>query len=176
MMESRLDHIYRRVLLTKFFTRGWGNPDHLVRIIKLRKLIGSRVTNIPYIQTPASVVQITKEEPQDNNDVVLLEGKFISPALEYLGEDIIPSEVRTSHFQAVLPRISLSRSQGRLQPLVLQFAGTGDHFYWRRRSLMALPMLKERNIGSIIIENPYYGLRRPRRQLRSSLHYVSGTN
>ena len=118
-------------------------------------------------------MQITKEEPQDN-EVVLLEGKFTSPALEYLGEDIIPLEVRTSHFQAVLPRSSLS--QGGVQPLVLQFAGTGDHFYWRRRNLMALPMLRERNIGSIIIENPYYGLRRPRRQLRSSLHYVSGIN
>jgi hypothetical protein len=33
-MESRLDHLYRSVLLTKFFTRGWGHPDHLQQIIK----------------------------------------------------------------------------------------------------------------------------------------------
>ena len=33
-MESRLDHLYRSVLLTKFFTKGWGNPDHLHQIIK----------------------------------------------------------------------------------------------------------------------------------------------
>ena len=38
---------------------------------------------------------------------------------------------------------------------------------------MALPMLKERGIASILIENPYYGLRKPRKQLRSSLFYVS---
>ena len=38
---------------------------------------------------------------------------------------------------------------------------------------MAGPMVKEREIGSILIENPYYGLRKPRKQLRSSLFYVS---
>jgi len=38
---------------------------------------------------------------------------------------------------------------------------------------MALPMARERKIASIILENPYYGLRKPKKQLRSSLHYVS---
>ena len=37
---------------------------------------------------------------------------------------------------------------------------------------MALPMLKERGIASVLIENPYYGLRKPKKQLRSSLFYV----
>ena len=38
---------------------------------------------------------------------------------------------------------------------------------------MALPMLRERGIASVLIENPYYGLRKPRKQLRSSLFFVS---
>jgi len=38
---------------------------------------------------------------------------------------------------------------------------------------MALPLAKEHSIGSIILENPYYGTRKPKDQLRSSLHYVS---
>jgi len=38
---------------------------------------------------------------------------------------------------------------------------------------MALPMMKERKIGSIILENPFYGVRKPKSQLRSSLHHVS---
>ena len=38
---------------------------------------------------------------------------------------------------------------------------------------MALPMAAERGVGSLILENPYYGLRKPKGQLRSSLHYVS---
>jgi len=38
---------------------------------------------------------------------------------------------------------------------------------------MALPMIKEKKIGSIILENPFYGVRKPKSQLRSSLHHVS---
>ena len=52
-----------------------------------------------------------------------------------------------SELQAVLPE----RWNTRLKPLVLHFAGTGDHFFWRRRVLMAKPMVKERNIGSLIL-------------------------
>jgi len=170
MAVSRLDHIYRSVLLTKFFTRGWGKPNHLEQIIKLRKVIGRRETNEEYLKTPASVIKITKEEQQE--DAVLLSGEFNSPILRFLDDDIIPPEVQTSHFQAILPKAWTSQSE-QFRPLVLQFAGTGDHYYWRRRGLMAVPMLRERGVGSIIIENPYYGLRKPRKQLRSSLFYVS---
>lgn len=34
-------------------------------------------------------------------------------------------------------------------------------------------MIKEYRIGTIILESPYYGLRKPRDQNRSSLFYVS---
>lgn len=37
---------------------------------------------------------------------------------------------------------------------------------------MAKPLLKK-GIGSIILENPYYGLRKPKGQVYSSLSYVS---
>jgi len=30
-MMSRLDHLYRSLLLTKFFTKGWGKPENLKR-------------------------------------------------------------------------------------------------------------------------------------------------
>jgi len=30
---SRLDHLYRSLLLTKFFTKGWGKPDNLKRLV-----------------------------------------------------------------------------------------------------------------------------------------------
>ena len=78
---------------------------------------------------------------------------------------------------------------------LVHYAGTGDHFFWRRRRLMALPLLKERGliryyvfaiqvqwlflnfsflgVSSIILENPFYGLRKPKEQFRSSLQQVS---
>ena len=43
---------------------------------------------------------------------------------------------------------------------------------------MALPMLKERGIASVLVENPYYGLRKSREQLSNStleLSYLSLT-
>lgn len=38
---------------------------------------------------------------------------------------------------------------------------------------MALPLLRERGIASLLLENPFYGLRKPAAQLRSSLRNVS---
>lgn len=77
----------------------------------------------------------------------------------------------TAHFQLVLPR------DHRLGidsiPIGICYAGTGDQGYSRRRMLTALPLLKEYRIGTIILENPFYGLRKPRQQQRSSLYYVS---
>ncbi|XP_065884856.1 protein ABHD18-like isoform X3 [Dysidea avara] len=46
-------------------------------------------------------------------------------------------------------------------------------YYWRRRYLTATPLLREEQIGSILVENPYYGSRKPLSQTRSSLCYVS---
>lgn len=31
MSASRLDAVYRSILLTKFFTKGWGKPENLKR-------------------------------------------------------------------------------------------------------------------------------------------------
>ncbi|XP_023321753.1 protein ABHD18 [Eurytemora carolleeae] len=164
-MESRLDQVYRSVLLTKFFTKGWGTPSTLEKIIRLRKELGNREKAQRY-GIPETKIILTKEEKQDN--CTLINGEFKSPLAE-LVPGVLPPESVTAHFQAVLPHTW----SGRWKPLVVHFAGTGDHFFWRRRTLMAKPMIKERNIGSIILENPYYGLRKPATQFRSSLHYVS---
>lgn len=66
--------------------------------------------------------------------------------------------------------------------MCIHLAGTGDHviikfitlmilgiidinfyfqYYWKRRNLVAKPLMKEGNIGAIILENPFYGVRKP---------------
>lgn len=164
-MESRMDQVYRSILLTKFFTRGWGSPDTLQKVIRLRKELGDREKAQGYLQ-PDIKVNLTSQVKQDG--CLIIEGEFDSPIVQHL-PGVCPKESEKARFQAVLPE----RWNTRLKPLVLHFAGTGDHFFWRRRVLMAKPMVKERNIGSLILENPYYGVRKPKQQLRSSLHYVS---
>jgi len=85
---------------------------------------------------------------------------------------LLPEETVNTHFQVVLPN-HWTDSHDKMKPMVVQYAGTGDHYYWRRRRLMALPMVKERGIGSVILECPFYGLRKPKHHLRSSLQNVS---
>lgn len=33
MAKSKLDSVYRRMLITRFFERGWGKPENLQRYI-----------------------------------------------------------------------------------------------------------------------------------------------
>lgn len=173
---SRLDTIYRSILLSKFFTRGWGKPNTLEKVIKLRKEFGDRTLAHKYFDSLDVPVKLTKQQTQDG--CVIIDGEFRSPICDML-PGVLPPESEVAYFQAVLPEKWKNKADDKTnwveghRPLVLQFAGTGDHYFWRRRTLMAKPLIKEMNIGSIIIENPYYGMRKPKSQLRSALHYVS---
>lgn len=45
--------------------------------------------------------------------------------------------------------------------------------FYRRRHMTALPLLKSDGIGALIIENPYYGSRKPKGQTLSQVLHVS---
>uniref|UniRef100_A0A0K8THS9 Protein ABHD18 n=1 Tax=Lygus hesperus TaxID=30085 RepID=A0A0K8THS9_LYGHE len=77
--------------------------------------------------------------------------------------------VKSAHFQMILP---VEWKNENYKPICIHMAGTGDHFYWRRRYLMAKPLLEEAGIASIIVENPFYGVRKPPKQKRSILNNV----
>ncbi|XP_051172525.1 protein ABHD18 isoform X2 [Leptopilina boulardi] len=166
MPPSRLDAVYRSILLTKFFTKGWGNPENLRRIFEFRKVVANREACYNLIP-PNYPVNITKDE--EWSDCHVLEGNFQSP-FDYHLPEIMPEETKTAYFQMILPKKWTSH---KIKPICLHLAGTGDHFFWRRRNLIAKPLLKESGIGSILLENPFYGLRKPKDQIRSSLHNVS---
>ncbi|KAJ8676414.1 hypothetical protein QAD02_012201 [Eretmocerus hayati] len=166
MPPSRLDAVYRSILLTKFFTKGWGNPENLRRIFKFRKVMSNRAAC--YSLVPQDYpVEITKDE--EWSDCHIIEGNFETPLDKYL-PGVIPEETKTAYFQIILPKKWQSQ---KTKPVCLNLAGTGDHFFWRRRNLFAKPLLKESGIASILLENPFYGLRKPKDQIRSSLHNVS---
>lgn len=166
MSASKLDAVYRSILLTKFFTKGWGKPENLKRLFEFRKIVSNREECFKLIDRNYPVT-ITKE--QNLTDCHLLEGYFLSPLEKYL-PGIVPEIVQKAHFQILLP---LHWPDPQSKPVCLHLAGTGDHFFWRRRNLMVKPLLKEAGIGGIILENPFYGLRKPTDQVRSSLHNVS---
>ncbi|XP_041847175.1 protein ABHD18 isoform X1 [Melanotaenia boesemani] len=164
MGVSRLDVFYRRLLLTKLFIGGWGKPEDLKRIFEFRKIIGDRERCKTLVPEDYPVYLNKTEEL---TDCYIHEGYFISP-LEHLVPGILPSEAVKARFQFIVPkRWKKNRS------VCIQLAGTGDHFFWRRRTLMARPMVKEAGMASLLLENPYYGYRKPKDQLRSSLKNVS---
>ncbi|KAK7922306.1 hypothetical protein WMY93_009208 [Mugilogobius chulae] len=178
MGVSRLDVFYRRLLLTKLFIGGWGKPEDLKRIFEFRKLIGDR-EKCKSLVPEDYPVHIDKSE--EHSDCHIHNGYFISP-LHHLVPGILPPEAVKARFQFIVPK----RWQ-KNQPVCVHLAGTGDHFFWRRRTLMARPMVKEAGMASLLLENPYYilsdtaltkplpshGLRKPKDQLRSCLKNVS---
>ncbi|VVC88806.1 unnamed protein product [Leptidea sinapis] len=139
MSASKLDAVYRSILLTKFFTKGWGKPENLRRLFEFRKVVSNRDECFKLVERDYPVT-ITKR---------------------YL-PGIVPEIARKSHFQMLLP---LHWPEPNSKPVCLHLAGTGDHYFWRRRNLMVKPLLKEAGIGGIILENPFYGLRKPTDQI-----------
>lgn len=164
MGVSRLDVFYRRLLLTKLFIGGWGKPEDLKRIFEFRKLIGDRDKCKSLVPDDYPVYI---EKTEEHSDCHIHNGYFISP-LVHLVPGILPPEAVNARFQFVVPK----RWQ-KNRPVCIHLAGTGDHFFWRRRTLMARPMVKEAGMASLLLENPYYGVRKPKDQLRSCLKNVS---
>lgn len=165
MAVSRLDKIYRRVLLTKFFIKGWGNPEHILKLFQFRKVISNRNKCITLVPKDYPVTILNQ---QTCGNYTVIHGKFDTPLVHYL-PDVINPEIRNAYFEMIIPTKWKSKYH---RPLCIHLAGTGDHYFWKRRNIMAKPLLKD-DIASILLENPFYGLRKPKDQFRSSLHNVS---
>uniref|UniRef100_A0A4W5KVL6 Abhydrolase domain containing 18 n=1 Tax=Hucho hucho TaxID=62062 RepID=A0A4W5KVL6_9TELE len=164
MGVSRLDVLYRKLLLTKLFIQGWGKPDDLKRIFELRKVVGNREKCKELVPKDYPVFI---DKVDDQSDCKIHNGYFISP-LEHIVPGILPSESVKARFQFIVPKKWKNH-----KPVCIHLAGTGDHFFWKRRTLMARPMIKEAGMASLLLENPYYGYRKPKEQVRSSLRNVS---
>nr|CAG4644067.1 EOG090X08BF [Lepidurus arcticus] len=165
MSASKFDQIYRSILLSRFFTKGWGKPEDLQRLFKFRKIVSNRDTCYQLVRNDHPV-HVLKDEVKGNYRFI--QGCFQSPFVDHL-PGLLPAEAVNAHFQLLLP---LESRYSHTKPICIHLAGTGDHYFWRRRLLMATPLLKD-GIGSLLLENPFYGLRKPRDQVRSCLHNVS---
>ncbi|XP_053797198.1 protein ABHD18 isoform X3 [Vidua chalybeata] len=119
MGVSKLDVLYRKLLLTKLFIRGWGKPEDLKRIFEFRKIIGNREKCQKLVSKDYPVF-IDKVEAQ--SDCKILEGHFISP-LAHCVPGILPVESLVARFQFIIPR----RWNGKHRPVCIHLAGTGDH-------------------------------------------------
>eukprot|EP01135_Chromosphaera_perkinsii_P006189 Nk52_evm6s442 gene=Nk52_evmTU6s442 len=177
--ESFLDRIYRKFIFTRFFQNGWGRYEDMKKILELRRSLGTREEMLGHLSRLQTKVEIERMEDfsSQGKSWKIFDGKFVTPAVHLL-PDMVPMEAQTARFQMVLPADEQVKDYRRKiingpQPVVIHYAGTGDHFFWRRRNLLAKPLLKRSNIGSIILENPFYGTRKPPQQTRSALLHVT---
>uniref|UniRef100_A0A914YPY6 Uncharacterized protein n=1 Tax=Panagrolaimus superbus TaxID=310955 RepID=A0A914YPY6_9BILA len=163
--KNHVDHIFRRsLLLSKLFTKSWGAPKTLERLLYFRQnFIGQGRIN-ELIENKKPIMVITKE--WNRKDITYMEGNFISPLFEWCPQ-LFPAGVEKCYWRGLFPHSSKKRNG-----LVIHLAGTGDHTFFRREYGFANDLLKE-GYSAILIENPYYGTRKPKQQFSSSLLNVS---
>ncbi|XP_036914452.1 protein ABHD18 isoform X3 [Sturnira hondurensis] len=119
MGVSKLDVLYRRLLLTKLFIRGWGRPEDLKRLFEFRKIIGNRekCQNLVSSDYPVYIDKI-----EEQSDCKILDGHFVSPMAHYV-PNIMPIESVIARFQFIVPK----EWKSKYRPVCIHLAGTGDH-------------------------------------------------
>ncbi|CAB3410763.1 unnamed protein product [Caenorhabditis bovis] len=128
---------------------------------KYRREVMSQRKVVDHVLELRPNIHIAKEIVKDG--VRMVDGYFTSPHA-LLFPQTMPGNVARAHFRAYLPIVP--------GPLCIHLAGTGDHSYFRRSYLLVDDLLKD-GIGAILIQNPFYGDRKPPHQFRSSLENVS---
>lgn len=132
-----------------FFPGGWGDPEILA---------------LPLVQHPAPPVPEFRclSEVREPTHITS-EYRFRSP----YPERRLPKESENARFLLVLPRDwDLSTR------ICVHLPCTGDEGYDGRYRLLAMPLLTH-GVGSVILENPFYGVRRPAQQKGTYVHTVS---
>ena len=117
-----------------FFVDGWGDQDILGESLIQRAL-----------PAPAESKPLKKEE----SERII---RFPSPRIDHL-----PEESKLAEALVVMPPEWTVDT-----PVCVQLAATGDEGFMDRRRVVAGPLL-EAGIGSVILENPFYGRRKPKR-------------
>lgn len=135
--HSYLDYAYynlgRALGRAKFFSGGLGDKNFL-------DTIDYRLTNLGgFSQAPVILKKIGHH----------YEGRFLSPY-----SSVLPNESKWAYFKFFPPK-----NLNKLSPIVIQTAATGDEGHENR--LKGFKPLIKKGMGTLILEIPFYGLRRP---------------
>jgi hypothetical protein len=136
-----MDKVARRLTARRprFFEEGWGASALLERLSR-----GPQGFALPELH------EVTLSAPRREGRVLTQEGRFPSPAA--VGP--LPAASAEARFQLLLPA-----KAGPPPPVCLFLASSGDHGFGLRR-FMASSLLSQ-GLGVVMLENPYYGSRRP---------------
>jgi hypothetical protein len=118
------------------FRDGWGDPDALAWFREIAQT-APPIADIPITEHPATA----------NGETVITDLEFESPVADHL-----PEAARRARARVITTREGTRR-------VALLMAAWNDHDYRTRMTLAKL--LLDRGIGVAMLENPYYGDRRP---------------
>jgi pimeloyl-ACP methyl ester carboxylesterase len=142
--------VTRRV---RFFQDGWGASSLI-----------ERLTREPHGFSLPELHDVTLRTLRRDGPFSVQEGRFVSPAA--VGP--LPREAHEARFRLLLPH----RAEGATPPPVCVFlASSGDEGFGLRRFLAA--GLARHGVGVLLLENPYYGNRRPAGQHGPALRTVA---
>lgn len=94
-----------------------------------------------------------------------MEGYFKSPLASYAPELFITENLACAKWKGLFP-IEEKKRKG----FIVHLAGTGDQTYYRREHFLAKDLLKY-GISAVLLENPFYGSRRPKGKKIVFFHY-----
>ncbi len=135
----------------RFFEDGWG-PGSLLEQFDH----GARGFELPELR------EVTLSPPRRDGRLFVQEGCFSSPA----AGGPVPPACAAARFQLLLPAEADARP-----PVCLFLASSGDHGFGLRRFLVK-PLVSQ-GVGALLLENPYYGARRPPEQLGEAVRTVA---
>lgn len=167
----------------KFFQEGFGDLD----VVNFRKDVDALYHHGPMMEGDPVIdwkrvytskgrrektytLVGTSEEKTSTYSFRVYQACFQTPVLA--SYEALPEASRYAHAKWIVP-VDNRTGDDHVQSCVVHLAATGDHGFSRRESLLAIPLAKYHGIASVILESPYYGLRKPSYQSRSKLKYVS---
>lgn len=136
------------------FAHGWGDEETIEQLMK---------TSDEW--QPPQEIDIEWLPERRKRGMRIREGSFDSP----ISDGTLPAESRRAYVCLVLPESLPALNQS---PVCVLLAASGDEGFSRRLQTLAYP-LAQRGIGSLILENPFYGRRRPSGQRGHNVRSVS---
>ncbi|HVK69328.1 MAG TPA: alpha/beta hydrolase family protein [Polyangium sp.] len=135
-----LDALFGQIVLSRsprYFSDGWGP-------------LSERDALLEPPRAPSDLNDLVIGRAVREGHLLVQEGRFKSPA----ATELMPPACHAARFQLMLPAGADARP-----PVCLLLAASGDEGFGRRRSLAE--GLALHGIGALLLENPYYGARRP---------------
>jgi dienelactone hydrolase len=135
------------------FSRGWGDPETLERLSR----------PVPTEASPTPIEVVFDGAPKLRRGVLHTRATFESPASELLPEP----HMRRARIELLLPEGKRPDET----PVCTFLAAAGEQGFLRRRRFVR--PLVEAGIGAVLLENPWYGERRPAGQTASLVRTVA---